>query len=336
MKILIIGGTRQVGHYLTEHLLAAGHHVTLLNRGLTRDSLPEGLPRLHCDRTDAVQLRRALSGRTFDAVVDNVLYRKPEAETITQLLDGRVGHYIALSSGQVYLVREGLSRPFREEDYAGPTLPPPALATYDYEEWLYGADKRHCEDVLTEAHAQRGFPATVLRLPMVHSARDQFLRIYSYVLRLRDGGPILVPDRPNYPIRHVYALDVVRALVTLIESGKGKGRAFNISQDETLPLDAFLNKLGEAIGVTPRIVTAERDRLQADGFLPDCSPFSDVWMSELDNTRSKTELGMVYTPVSTYLAHIVRELTDLRPTPPAGYRRRNAERALAARLTGEE
>ncbi|MCU0465199.1 MAG: NAD-dependent epimerase/dehydratase family protein [Anaerolineae bacterium] len=335
MNILIIGGTRQVGHYLTERLLASGHRVTLLNRGITKDSLPDHLPRLNCDRTDPIQLKRALSGRTFDVVVDNVLFRRPEAESITALLDGRVGHYIALSSGQVYLVREGVSRPFREEDYAGPTLPPPALATYDYEEWLYGMDKRACEDVLSEAHAAKNFPATVLRLPMVHSARDQFLRLYSYVLRLRDGGPILVPDQPNHPIRHIYALDVVKAITSLIETGKGKGSAYNVSQDETLPISGFLAKLGEAVGVEPRIVTVPRERLVSDGFLPDCSPFSDVWMSELDNTRSKTELGMAYTPMSQYLSQIVEELTALKPTAPAGYRRRNGERTLAAQLGGE-
>ncbi len=335
MNILIIGGTRQVGHYLTERLLASGHRVTLLNRGLTKDSLPESLPRLHCDRTDSVQLRRALSGRSFDAVVDTVLFRRPEAETIVSLLEGRVGHYITLSSGQVYLVRDGITRPFREEDYAGATIAPPAPATYDYEEWLYGVDKRACEDVLHNANASTGFPSTVLRLPMVHSARDQFLRLYSYVLRLRDGGPILVPDLPNHPIRHIYALDIVKALMTLIESGKGKGRAYNISQDETLPIAEFLSKLGDAVGVQPQIVTVPRDRLVSDGFLPDCSPFSDVWMSELDNTRSKVELGMSYTPVADYLSKIVEELTNLKPNPPAGYRRRNGERTLAARIVGE-
>lgn len=333
MNILIIGGTRQVGHYLAERLLASGHRVTLLNRGQTKDSLPDSLPRLRCDRTDSAQLRRALSGRTFDAVLDTVLYRRPEAEAIVSLLEGRVGHYITLSSGQVYLVREELKRPFREEDYAGPTLPPPALATYDYEEWLYGMDKRSCEDVLFDAHANRNFPATILRLPMVHSARDQFLRLYSYVLRLRDGGPILVPDQPNHPIRHIYALDVVTALMTIIEGGKGKGRAYNISQDETLPIQDFLAKLGEAVGVMPNIVTVPRERLVTDGFLPDCSPFSDVWMSELDNTRSKVELGMTYTPVAEYLRHIVQELTALKPIPPGGYRRRNGERTLAARMS---
>ena len=50
MNVLIIGGTRQIGHFLTEALLSAGHRVTVLNRGVTRDDLPETLPRLRVDQ----------------------------------------------------------------------------------------------------------------------------------------------------------------------------------------------------------------------------------------------------------------------------------------------
>ena len=162
------------------------------------------------------------------------------------------------------------------------------------------------------AYARTGFPATILRL--------------------KDGGPVLVPDAPNYPLRHIYALDVVRAILTLLGGG-GKGRAFNISQDETLTIHEFLGVLGKTLGVDPKIVTIPRQTLVANGFLPDCSPFSDVWMSELDNTRGKVELGLTYTPVEKYLAEIVAQLKLRAPTPPAGYRRRNAERNLAASLT---
>ena len=79
------------------------------------------------------------------------------------------------------------------------------------------------------------FPYTSLRLPMVNSERDHFHRLYNYILRLKDGGPILAPSTPNYPLRHVYADDVLSARRNsgLIESGKGKGETYNISQDET-------------------------------------------------------------------------------------------------------
>lgn len=325
MNILIIGGTRNIGHYLAEKLYRAGHRLTLLNRGISRDDLPQDIARLRCDRTDPQQLKRALSGRNFDVVIDTVLYKGAEAETIVQLLSGHVGHYIFLSTGQVYLVREGIQRPFKESDYEGPLMPAPAPVTYDHEEWTYGMEKRQAEDVLAQAD---NFPFTSLRLPMVNSERDTFYRLYSYILRIKDGGPILAPERPDHLLRHVYAQDVVSTLLTLIETGKGKGKAYNISQDETLSLDEFLAVVGDVVGMEPNIVRVERDLLEANGFLPDCSPFSDVWMSELDNTLSKTELGIRYTPVRTYIENIVAHYRANPPANPVSYRRRQSEKNL--------
>ncbi len=328
MNILVIGGTRNMGHFLTLSLLAAGHTVTVLNRGKTRDELPEEVERLRADRTEPDQMRAALRGRSFDAVVDMVLYQKSETETIIDLLAGHVGHYVMISSGQVYLVRDGITRPFRESDYDGKLLPMPAPNTYDYEEWQYGMQKRTCEGVLHAAWRDRGFPYTVLRMPMVNSERDPFQRLYGYVLRIKDGGPILVPYTPDYPLRHVYSKDVVAAIIKVITEGRGKGSAYNIAQDETVSLDEFLDLLGRLMGKTPQIVRMERERLDADGFLPYCSPFSDVWMSELDNTRSKTELGVTYTPLAVYLEKILDAFKALPPPQPLGFRRRRTEKQL--------
>lgn len=328
MNILIIGGTRQIGHYLTLRLLEEGHHVTLLNRGVSRDDLPESIPRLRCDRTNAKQLRRAIGGRDFDVVIDNVLYTGAEAEHIVNLLDGHVGRYIFTSTGQVYLVREGLERPYSESDYQGEVMPEPEPMSYDYEEWKYGKEKRDAENVLKRAFEERSFPHTTIRLPMVNGERDTFLRMYGYMLRIKDGGPILIPETPDYPLRHIYAMDVVEAMIRIMGNEQSRGMTFNISQDETLSIDEFLTILGEIMDKPVRTVRVRRDLLEEHGFLPDCSPFSDLWMSELDNTLSKDVLGMEYTPVRTYVENIVKYYAENKPTKPVGYRRRSAEKNL--------
>lgn len=330
MDILIIGGTRHIGYYLTLALHEAGHTVTVLNRGITRDDLPEAIPRLQADRTVPAQLEAALAGRQFDAVVDFVLYNGTEADVIVDLLHGRVGHYVFISSGQVYLLREGINRPFVEDDYAGPTIPEPPLNTYDHEEWSYGMGKRRAEDALMRAHTERGFPLTTLRLPMVNGGRDPFNRLYGYILRLRDGGPVLIPDTPDHRLRHVYVDDVVRAIKGLLENGEGTGTVYNISQEETLSLTDFLDELGALVGIEPKVIRVDRSLLEANGFLPDCSPFSDVWMSDLDNTRSKSELGISYTPLPAYLQKLVSYYEVDPPRQPVSYRRRHAERQFAA------
>jgi nucleoside-diphosphate-sugar epimerase len=328
MKMLIIGGTRNLGHFLVHELARAGHTVTVFNRGLTRDELPPHIERLRGDRTKPGDLERALDGRSFDAVVDTTLYKSAEAEKVIDLLCDRIGHYVFLSSGQVYLVREGAQRPFAEADYAGLLMPSPKPDTWNYEEWRYGMDKRACEDTLSAAWRDHAFPYTALRLPMVNSERDHFLRLYNYVLRLDDGGAILAPSTPNHALRHIYGQDVARAIVHIVTERLGIGGAYNLAQDETLTLEEFLGVLGAIMGVTPQIVRVRRDLLEANGFLPDCSPFSERWMSELDNARSKTELGIAYTPLETYLEQIVAYYRDRPPRTPNSYRRRKAELAL--------
>ena len=329
MEILVIGGTRNVGHLLTLELLKQGHHVTVFNRGRTPDELPAEVQRLHGDRSDPRALSQALLERSFDAVVDMALYNAADAKVIVDLLDERVGHYLFLSTGQVYLVREESPRPFAESVFENLVLPAPPSGTRDHDEWLYGVNKSKAEEILIQAWQTRHFPFTTLRLPMVNSERDHFHRVYNYLLRIRDGGPILLPDGEHLRLRHVYVGDVIQAILRLIQTGIGKGCAYNISQDETLSIDAFLLLLAEIAGYTLQLKRVPRAALDQLQLLPACSPFSDPWMSELDNRRSKLELGMQYTPLPVYVRKLVEHYEASSIPVPEGYRRRSEEIELA-------
>ena len=331
-RILIIGGTRNMGYFLSRRLAEAGYDLTLLNRGITRDDLPASIHRLHVDRANHKQMRRALQGKRFDVVVDFALYNGDETRAVIELFRDHIEHYIALSSGQVYLVREGLQRPFREEDYEGELMAAPAEVSYDYEEWRYGVQKREVEDELQAEHARSGFPFTALRLPMVNSARDPYNRLYNYYLRLRDGGAILVPDAPTFLLNHIDGLDVVKVIADLIEGGAGRGKAYNIAQDEHISHSDFLSALAAIMGAQIQMVTARRGDLVAQGFLPDCAPFSERWMSALDNRLSKDELGVAYTPLVESLKALVTYYDRHRLPHPPTYRRRRAEVQYAESL----
>lgn len=333
MRILVLGGTRNLGHDLVTHLLEAGHHITVLNRGRTPDELPDPVERLRADRTQPLQLGAALAGRSWDAAVDLTLYTGPDARATVDLLDGRIGHYVFISTGQVYLVREGGSHPSPEEDYEGPVLAEPEPGTRDHANWLYGVGKRAAEDVLAEARAARAFPFTSLRLPMVNSVRDHYDRLYGYLLRLRDGGPIVAPAEVRHPLRHVYGGDVVRIVADLIARGEGKGRAYNLCQDETFSLEEFLALAARIAGTrAPDVVRVPLAELEHRALFPACSPFSDPWMSALDNRRSRQELGAWYTPAEYYLGRLAAAYCRAPRRVPAGYLRRAEELALASAM----
>jgi nucleoside-diphosphate-sugar epimerase len=311
-------------------LLQRGYEVSVFNRGHTPDDLAPQVERLRGDRTDPAQLAAALGRRTFDLVVDTALYTGREAVAALELFSGRVGRYIFLSTGQVYLVRTGAERPFKEEEYCGPLMLRPAESRpSDVRNWLYGIEKREVEDAMALAWTNSRFPFTGLRLPMVNSERDHYDRIYGYFLRLQDAGPILVPDDQDLLLRHVYGGDVVQAILRLTGSDLGKGQAYNIGQDEAVSLEEFLRMLAECARRPLKLARLPRPSLESSGLLPDCSPFSDPWMSALDNSRSKRELGMEYTPLEAYLGKLVAFFQSAPKRAISGYNRRKRELDLA-------
>ena len=274
------------------------------------------MERLHGDRRDPVALAAAVSSRNFDVVVDTTLYNGPDAEAAARIFEGRAGRYIMLSTGQVYLVRVGLERPFAEPDYTGPTIPAPMDSAFDLDNWSYGIHKRAAEDALTGAR----FPVTVLRLP-IGEQRARPFPPYPQLSRANprrrtdpdSGGPT------HLPLRHVYGKDVVRAVVTVLESGADG--AFNIGQDETVTIERFLDQLA---GRSVEIVRRPAKLLWERRLMPNCSHFSEPWMSSLDNRLGKQVLGLEYTPLDSYLKALIRDF-ETNPTPPPGYEQRPAE-----------
>ena len=103
----------------------------------------------------------------------------------------------------------------------------------------------------------------------------------------------------------MYVNDVARLVTDLVESTKGTGDAINISYGSSITLTAFLEMLAEAAETDAQVVAVERSKLEAAGLLPDCSPFSGKWMSEVDNSHSLEQFDTHYTSPVSYIPSIV-------------------------------
>jgi nucleoside-diphosphate-sugar epimerase len=314
VKVLVIGGTRFLGRELVWRLLAAGHQVTLLNRGRLEDTFGARVTRLVGDRTS--DLERLLGVSTFDAAVDFAAYTSDDGRRVAEVLEGRAGHYVVISSGQVYLVRESCPTPACETDYAGSLLPDPVSGP-DKPEWDYGMGKRGLEDELALAWEKRRFPATRLRLPMVNGPRDHFRRIERYLWRMVDGRPILLPGGGERRLRHVYSGSVARAILAMLGRTDTFGQAYNLAQDETPTLAELLRLLAERLGARPTLVDVPWETVVAAGVDPvRLSPFSGRWMSFLDPARARGELGFRHEPLAAYLEVIVAAFLAHPPSEP--------------------
>jgi nucleoside-diphosphate-sugar epimerase len=172
---------------------------------------------------------------------------------------------------------------------------------------------------------------------MVNGERDHFRRLDRYLWRMLDGGPILLPGGGDSRTRHVYSGSVVKAIVALLGRAETFGEAYNLAQDETPTLRELLTLVAEQLGAEPRLVDVPLEKVREAGLDPLLlSPFSGTWMSFLDPSRAKAELGFRHEPLGSYLDKIVTAfLAHPRADPPPGYDRRDAEVALGLRLAGQ-
>src|SRR4051794_35616440 len=205
MRILVLGGTQFLGRHVVEHALAAGHAVTLFNRGQTH---PELFPEAEKVRGDRDGRLDGLAKREFDAVVDTSGYvPRIVRETIDAL--GEAGHYTFVSSISVYA---DVSTPPNESS-------PVAELAEPTEEWreAYGELKADCEDVVRER-----FPgAFVVRPGLIVGPWDPTGRFTYWPQRFAQGGTVLAPAPPDADAQVIDARDLAAWIVRAAEDGLG-------------------------------------------------------------------------------------------------------------------
>jgi 2'-hydroxyisoflavone reductase len=203
MRLLVLGGTQFLGRHVVEHALAAGHTVTLFNRGQTRPEIFPNAEKLKGDRDGDLG---ALAGRDFDAVVDTSGYvPRIVRETIDQL--GSIGHYTFVSSISVYA---DVSTPPTEASAV-------AVLAEPTEEWheAYGELKAECEDVVRN----RWQSAFIVRPGLIVGPWDPTGRFTYWPKRISEGGRVLVPAPPEAAAQVIDVRDLAAWILRAAENG---------------------------------------------------------------------------------------------------------------------
>lgn len=352
-EVLLIGGSGLMGEPVARHLIAAGHRVTVLSRG--ESALPSGVSLLRGDRSDAASLSAVLQGARFDFTLDLLAFDAADVERVLLLPNAVLGRYAMISSGQVYLVTDLATDvathvathvatdivtdlaphiprpPFRESDADAPLMAEPAPGTRDHGEWAYGVGKRRAEAALRRLRVSHGVRGVALRLPVVQGAGDtRSRRLWAYLERLLDGGGVLLPDGGTNPLRFVWAEDVARAVVRLVQGAWPTQAAYNLAQPHDVTLRELVTACASELGVEPRLVDAPAEWLAARGFDHTLSPYSGRWCSRPDPALA-AEWGFHGTPWQEWLPQVVRSHRDgaLRASHP-GYARRAQELVAVA------
>ncbi|HDQ44199.1 MAG TPA: NAD-dependent epimerase/dehydratase family protein [bacterium] len=242
MKVLFIGGTGVISSACSELALRRGIALTLLNRGTGIRPVPEGAEILRADIGDAKQVRDALADRTFDAVVDWIVFTPDQAERDLSLFRGRTGQYLFIGSASAYQTPPAL-------------LPVTESTPLDNPFWAYSRDKIACEDRLIRAYREEKFPVTIVRPSHTYDRTLlPFTGRYTVVDRMRRGKPVIVHGDGTSLWTLTHHRDFAVGLVGLLGNPHAIGEAFHITSDEILTWNQIYRTVAQAAGVAePRL-----------------------------------------------------------------------------------
>jgi nucleoside-diphosphate-sugar epimerase len=284
-NILVIGGTLFIGRELVRRLLARGDRVTILHRG--RSPVPPEANAIVCDRNDTAAVRRALTGRSFDVVYDNVYdwERGTTAEPVlaaAESLGAGLGRYIFLSSVGAY--PEGLDH--SEDD---PLVVDSAIP--------YAQNKARTEAALFAS----GLPVVTIRPPYVYGPEDPFYREAFFWDRLTRRRPILIPEDGSRLMQFAYVRDLVWTMLRVGETDLPAGRAYNVADPAPISQVQAVQAFARAAGCEAKLVFVPRAHLEAAGggvFEPPFyfGQYYDLPPITVRIDRARRELGFEPTP----------------------------------------
>ncbi|MBG0818434.1 NAD-dependent epimerase/dehydratase family protein [Planomonospora sp. ID82291] len=252
MRILLLGGTVFLGRALAADALQRGYDVTTFNRGRSGPDLPR-VTAIRGDRTSDEDLEVLAARGPWDAVIDTSGMTTPLVEASTRALARSVGRYILISTVNVYTgwPTDPLDddSPVREYTPVGP----PGESGADE----YGRLKAGAELAVTTTYASR---ATLLRPGVILGPHENVGRLPWWLNRVQDGGRILAPGRPDWPIQPIDVRDVARFALDAAE--RDLAGSYNL----TAPIGS--STIGELLGLCQE-VTGVKGELEwvADAFL---------------------------------------------------------------------
>ncbi len=242
MKALVLGGTGFIGRRLVDYLIKDDWDVTIATSGKSPNPFGDAVSTVVFDRFNIVSIEDKLSSPPyFDVLFDQICFGPGDAKSIVEDFDGRMGHYVFVSSGAVY----GSDKPeYREEDFDPYSF---RIQEQELHNLGYSDGKRSAEAYLFQ---NAPFPVAAARFPVVIGHDDSTLRFQSLVNDVMEGNPIYIP-REGGRSTYVWVDDAGRFLSWLGKNGK-KG-PYNAASKYKIDARELVEIIGEVTGTSPNI-----------------------------------------------------------------------------------
>ena len=227
MRILIMGGTRFIGVYLTKALVEQGHEVVLFNRG-KKNAPIEGIQQIHGDRQDIGQLKEKLGEEQFDVIYDNNGRELSDTKPLVELFRDRVKQFVYVSSAGVYLKSDQM--PHVEGDAVDP-------------------NSRHKGKFETESYlAESGIAWTAIRPVYIYGPQNYNPLEAWFFDRIVRDRIIPIPGNGLHLTQFGHVQDLASAMVAVLDNPQAIGQIYNISGDRYVTFDGLAKAAAIAAG----------------------------------------------------------------------------------------
>lgn len=214
LRILILGGTGNIGPHFLRTALDRGHRVSVF---IYRAHKEKGLAELSASVEPLLGDRNgdlsSIQNRDWDAVFDLATYVPNWVRTLGQALAGRVGHYSFISTLATYKF-PGVTDEHSEVLPYADSVDPYTLKTIPMGQ--YGPLK-----VLCEREAERQFPGKtfVARLGHPVGPNESMGALTYWVARMQQGGEVIAAGDPLTLVQLLDARDLAEWTLRMAESG---------------------------------------------------------------------------------------------------------------------
>ena len=276
-NILFIGGTGQISLPCVYEAVAAGHDVSVLNRGKTGVPLPAGVSVIAGDM-DHAETYGELGDRMFDVVCQFRAYTAEQMKRDIAAFTGKTGQYVFISSASAY------QKPARHYVITERT-------PLENPHWEYSRNKIACETVLSEQSALKWTivrPSHTVRtgLPLAIGDGDAVAR------RLLRGAPVIVHGDGHSLWTLTRSADLAVPFIKLLGNGQALGEDFHITGDRGFTWDEITEAIAAGLGVEAKIVHVPTDTLVRYNKEWEGPLVGDkCWSALFDNSKVKRVAG---------------------------------------------
>ena len=254
MNILFIGGTGVISFSCVKEAIKLSHNITLITRGIKKRNLNGKIKKINTDynSTSVGMLKKKLSGKKFDCVINFLIMNKKQAMKDILLFKDITDKYFFISTASCYQRKNNLKITEKSKIHILKNK--------------YIRDKIESENLFIKFYKKIKFPVVIIRPGHIYNFFSFPTNIngygYEILFRLLHNKPAIIHNngKSNWSLMH--ADDFAYNFMKLIDNKNINGKIFNIASSKFFNWINFYTLIFKIIKKPKKIIFIDEKKIK--------------------------------------------------------------------------